>query len=241
MFKRVIIVLMCYLYNVNADCLIIMQNNQNIIRKGQCNVRYSPCSTFKIAISLMGYNEGVLIDSSSPKLPFKEWYVDYIDTWKSEQTPTTWIKNSCVWYSQLIVEKIGKDKFTDYVKKFNYGNEDVSGNDDKNSGFLKSWLTSSLKISPLEQMGFLQQFYHNQLPVNAEAYNKTKNLLYIKELHGWQLYGKTGTCAGNKWFVGFLEKQNNNAMIVYFVDDIRNRTNITSYDTLIEKYFKQNV
>ncbi len=43
------------------------------------------CS-FNIAISLMGYNEGVLIDELHPTLPFKKGYVDYIEKWKQSIT-----------------------------------------------------------------------------------------------------------------------------------------------------------
>lgn len=45
-------------------------------KEGDCASRYAPCSTFKIAISLMGYEEGLLVDKTHPKLPFKEGYVD---------------------------------------------------------------------------------------------------------------------------------------------------------------------
>ncbi|MDJ1304798.1 MAG: hypothetical protein MRQ09_00950 [Candidatus Midichloria sp.] len=53
----------------------------------------------------MGYNEGVLIDETHPELPFKEGYVDWIKVWKQHHTPATWIKNSCLWYSQFITQK----------------------------------------------------------------------------------------------------------------------------------------
>ncbi|WP_373369869.1 penicillin-binding transpeptidase domain-containing protein, partial [Klebsiella aerogenes] len=47
----------------------------------------------------------------------------------------------------------GDDKFitTDYLQqcqKFEYGNQDVSGDSGKHNGLTQSWLMSSLTISP---------------------------------------------------------------------------------------------
>ncbi|MFA1687981.1 penicillin-binding transpeptidase domain-containing protein [Candidatus Rickettsia barbariae] len=86
-----------------------------IKQEGNCESRYAPCSTFKIAISLMGYDDGFLIDETHPKLPVKEGYADYLEVWKQSQTPKDWMKNSCVWYSQIITKEVGMEKFRDYV------------------------------------------------------------------------------------------------------------------------------
>ncbi|UZW38578.1 penicillin-binding transpeptidase domain-containing protein [Rickettsia conorii] len=86
-----------------------------IKQAGNCKSRYAPCSTFKIAVSLMGYDDGFLIDETHPKLPFKEGYADYLEVWKQPQTPKDWMKNSCVWYSQIITKELGIEKFRDYV------------------------------------------------------------------------------------------------------------------------------
>ena len=36
-----------------ADCFLAKENNQVIANEGNCKSRHAPCSTFKIAISLM--------------------------------------------------------------------------------------------------------------------------------------------------------------------------------------------
>lgn len=41
-----------------------------IVREGQCGERVTPASTFKIALSLMGYDAGVLRDAHAPTLAF---------------------------------------------------------------------------------------------------------------------------------------------------------------------------
>jgi beta-lactamase class D len=69
------------------NCFIAKENGQIIKQEGNCSIQHSPCSTFKIAISLMGFNEGILIDETHPEFPFKEGYIDRfgpfpMDAWR---------------------------------------------------------------------------------------------------------------------------------------------------------------
>ena len=66
------------------NCFLAIENNTILIEQGDCHLRHSPCSTFKIAISCMAYNEELLIDETSPVLEFKEGYSDYLDNWKQD-------------------------------------------------------------------------------------------------------------------------------------------------------------
>ncbi len=202
-----------------SQCFIATENNRALQKEGDCATRHAPCSTFKIAISLMGYNEGILIDATHPVYPFKKGYVDYIPSWTQDQNPTTWIKNSCVWYSQLITQQMGLPRFQEYVTQFHYGNEDVSGDKGKNNGLTQAWLSSSLAISPQEQVVFLQKMLEGKLPISEQSVQMTKQILFIENIaDGWALYGKTGTghvvneadpsdeTKPIGWFVGWLEK-----------------------------------
>ena len=220
----------CY---AQSECFIVTDENNRVLEKeGDCRTRHSPCSTFKIAISLMGYNEGILIDTTHPVYPFKKGYPDYLLSWKGPQNPRTWIKNSCVWYSQLITQQLGMSTFQKYVTAFDYGNEDVSGDKGKNNGLTHAWLSSSLQISPEEQLVFLQKMLLGKLPVSEKSVQMTKQLLFIENIaDGWKLYGKTGsgyiTNAADRsdkskplgWFVGWVERSN--GMIVFFAQYIQ--------------------
>lgn len=207
----------CY---AQSQCFIVMDENNRVLEKdGDCATRHTPGSTFKIAISLMGYNEGILIDTTHPVYPFKKGYPDYLPSWKEPQNPSTWIKNSCVWYAQLITQQLGMSTFQKYVTAFDYGNEDVSGDKGKNNGLTHAWLSSSLQISPQEQLAFLQKMLQGKLPVNEKSVQLTKQLLFIENIaDGWKLYGTTGS--GYRvnaadpsdeskpigWFVGWLQR-----------------------------------
>jgi beta-lactamase class D len=191
-----------------------------VLEQGDCRDRVTPASTFKIALSLIGYDSGLLKDAQSPALPFREGYSDWGGPeWKQTTDPTRWIQYSVVWYSQQLTQSLGAERFQDYVDKFHYGNQDLSGDPGKGNGLARSWLGSSLKISPLEQLSFLGKLVNRQLPVSAHAIDMTQEITRIAPLaNGWDLHGKTGTgfprtADGTQdpahaygWFVGWASK-----------------------------------
>ena len=191
--------------------------------------RMTPCSTFKISLSLMGYDSGILFDEENPECPFQEGYVDALECWKASHNPQTWMKNSCVWYSQLITTQLGMEVVEGYLDQFQYGNRNMSGDPGKNNGLTEAWLSSSLKISPREQVYFLQKLVRNTLPVTEHALELTKYLLFIEELPGgWKLYGKTGSGRFVNfekerkiaWFVGWIEKKGQTYLFAYNIKGI---------------------
>jgi beta-lactamase class D len=186
---------------------------------GACDQRITPASTFKIALSLMGYDSGYLTNEHLPALPFHQGYPDWVASWKATTDPTTWIQNSVVWYSQQITEWLGEDRFKKYVTDFGYGNEDVSGDPGKRNGLTQAWLSSSLKVSPLEQLVFLEKIVNRRLPVSPKAYAMTARITSFAMLpNGWEVHGKTGTGAPLRadgtsdsnhdfgWFVGWASR-----------------------------------
>jgi beta-lactamase class D len=217
----------------NTHCFIAKENSALIRQEGECKKRHSPCSTFKLAISLMGYNEGILLDETHPEFPFQIGYIDKYESWRKPHNPTTWLKNSCIWFSQVITQKIGIRKFKDYLAKLNYGNQDASGDKGTNNGLTNCWLSSSLQISPVEQMEFLEKLVTNKLAVSQKAQDFTRTIMYIETLsNGWKLYGKTGGGYGvastglldqNKeigWFIGWIEKDLQKIIFVNYLEGI---------------------
>ena len=195
------------------------EGGEVLMREGDCETRVFAASTFKIPISLMGYDSGFLTDEHEPALPFKKGYPDWIPAWRKTTDPTSWMKNSVVWYSQQITLHLGEERFRNYVRAFGYGNEDVSGDPGKNNGLTRSWLSSSLRISPLEQLEFLGRLVNRQLPVTDNAYEMTSRITALgSSPNGWEIHGKTGagaprnadgSLAGNRaygWFVGWAKK-----------------------------------
>lgn len=222
-----------------TKCFIAKEKDHVLMQEGDCKARHSPCSTFKVAISVMGFDSGILVDETCPTRPYQKGYVDWIQTWKQPINPTTWLKYSVVWYSQDITTKLGMDKFKNYVNKFNYGNKDVKGAADQSltgsfeaSGLTNSWLGTSLQISGDEQTVFIQKLIDEKLPASAKSQELTKKLLYLENLKGgWKLYGKTGSgdhivnsdgSINNDvqmgWFVGWIEKDNRRIVFAHYVE-----------------------
>lgn len=238
------------------SCLIIRENGKNIIQEGRCDTREAPCSTFKIAIALMAFNEGILKNESLPVLPFKTGYATYLDSWRESHDPQKWMRNSCVWYSQVVTQEMGMTLFKKYVEKFDYGNKDITGDPGQNNGLTQCWLSSSLKISPQEQVEFLEKFLSGKLPISRHAGEKTKKILYIKDLpNGWKLFGKTGNgyllnADGSKnygrqvgWFIGWIQKEERVILFVKRIIDSKKEETYASQraKSLVTDYFTKNL
>ena len=234
--KKIYLLLGLLLFNhplwAHIPSIIVTDLHQTVFQEGPVSKQHPPCSTFKIALSLMGFDAHILTNETTPKWEFQPGYPDFIDAWKLPQTPTTWMKNSCVWYSQSITTQLGHKKFTTYLNKFDYGNQNTSGDPGKHNGLTQCWLSSSLKISPQEQALFLKKLIQNRLPVSPHAHEMTRRLLYLETLPtGWALYGKTGSGSqlnpdGTKnpdkqlgWFIGWLQKDTRTLIVAYYLED----------------------
>lgn len=212
--------------SASTNTPFIAKKNGIVIKtEGNCDIQNPPCSTFKVALALMGFDSGILTDKDSPKWSFKgeyeskfqSWYKPEMGIqygWHGEHTPATYMQNSVVWFSHQITERLGKEKFQAYVNKLNYGNKDISGTPGQDDGLLNSWLQTSLKISPREQVEFLEKMVTGHLELSKDAQEKTMEIMVKRDTNGqpitwngWKLYGKTGGGTGcDRWFIGWVEK-----------------------------------
>jgi len=145
--------------SIESACIISNLATDAIVHtEGDCDVQETPCSTFKIALSLMGFDAGILKSEHEPEWPYSETYNAPLEIWQRPHTPQTWMQHSCVWYSRKLTSMLGMEKFKQYVHDFDYGNHDVSGTPKENDGLTKSWLCSSLKISPRQQVAFIRVY-----------------------------------------------------------------------------------
>ncbi|WP_182912968.1 class D beta-lactamase [Paracoccus onubensis] len=202
-------------------CTVAVEAGSSVplVHNGSCDERISAASTFKIAISLMAFDSGIFVAPDKPEWPFKEGYADWNPKWRQATTPASWMRDSVVWFSQRATERLGTERFAAYVDAFDYGNQDVSGDKGKANGLTNAWLSSSLQISPAEQVAFLRRMIDGELPIDPSAVEQTKKLLVFDEQPGgWRIYGKTGAgmpfgedgelLKGQPfgWYVGWAEK-----------------------------------
>jgi beta-lactamase class D/beta-lactamase regulating signal transducer with metallopeptidase domain len=207
--------------DIDCTAMVDARTGTPLLRQGDCSQRVTPASTFNIVVSLMGFDSGILRDAHTPLLPFKQGYIDWNDNWRQATDPTSWIRNSTVWYAQQVTTQLGATRLAQYLARFDYGNRDASGDPGQDNGVTASWIGSSMQISPDEQTAFLRKIVNRELPVNPHAFDITAQLLQLPQLPeaaGWQVYGKTGTASpllanGNEdnahqygWFVGWATK-----------------------------------
>ena len=177
-----------------------------LVQRGDCSRRVTPASTFKIAISLMGYDAGFLKDPHTPLLPYRVGYVDWRESWLHPTDPAKWMRDSVVWFSQQVTQTLGKERFAGYTAQFEYGNADLSG-DREHDGLTLSWINSSLRISASEQVSFLTRLVNRRLGVSPHAYDMTAKLTEFGPVPGgWDMHGKTGSAGGWGWYVGWVTK-----------------------------------
>lgn len=208
-----------YVFVVSAEENFLLINgatDETVLELGpHINERISPCSTFKMTLSLMGYDAEILKDEQTPTWEFKEEYDAWLESWRTPQTPQSWMNYSCVWYSKLLALKLGLETILSYLAAIEYGNQDMSEGLAKPGLMNPAWINSSLKISPREQVDFIKKMIHGKLPVSKNAIQMTKALVFKEELpEGWKLYGKTGLGTTSiqdgsnlkvRWFVGWIE------------------------------------
>ena len=201
----------CFILYNFTDHKIVAEYNPS----DRCHQRLSPDSTFKIPLSLMAFNEGIINQNTVFK-----WNGIKNDNpeWNHDQSPASWLKYSVVWVSQQLTPQLGYQRIKHYLAGFDYGNQDFSGDPGKNNGLTYAWLGSSLKISAVEQLNFLKSLLSNKLPVNKQAIKYTSENLYQGKLEdGTDIYGKTGSGRHGRnerqtnpsklrdgWFIGFL-------------------------------------
>lgn len=213
-----------------VECTLILDaaSGETLYRDGVCDQRFSPASTFKVPLALIGYDSGILHDEHAPAWDYKP---EFKAVKRDQKTvdPTIWEKDSVLWFSQEITRRLGSERFAGYVSKFDYGNTDVAGNAGNNDGLTRSWVNSSLKISPVEQVNFMRRLLAGQLPVSDKAHAMTKAILPSFRSGGWTVQGKTGTTrVGDSaekrslgWFVGWANKDSRSIVFARLVIDTK--------------------
>lgn len=183
---------------------------------------FLPASTFKIPHALIALETETIKDDT---FIFK-WDGKKRDfpTWEKDLSMKEAFRTSCVPCFQEVARKIGFEKMNTYLNKLHYANmEFTAANVDS------FWLQGESRISPFEQIDFLNRLYSKRLPILNINREKVIDYMRIEQTASYSFYGKTGWSyaadVNNGWMVGFLT---NGQKIYYYALNISPNTNTDS-------------
>jgi beta-lactamase class D len=178
----------------------------NPARAGQ---RFLPASTFKIPNSIVALETGVATGPDF-RIPWNPAAVTpqpwWPEAWTRDQDLRSAFRQSVVWYYQDLARRIGAERMQAYVRQFRYGNQEITPAIDR------FWLSGDLRISPDEQVAFLERFLSGQVGVSPRTTAIVRDLMRLGETPAYRLFGKTGTADVTAtrelgWLVGYVERQ----------------------------------
>lgn len=198
------------------------QEQYTFYNEAQSEQGFIPASTFKIFNSLVGLETGMIKDENF----VIAW--DSVDRgrkeWNQSQDLKTAFKNSTVWYYQSLARKVGGERMKYWLDKAGYGNADTSG------GIDQFWLKGGLRITPRQQVDFLQKLYNNELPFSQRSMDIVKKIMIAEQTPDHTLRAKTGWSSQGiydiGWYVGYVETKGN----VYFFANCMQTANFDTKD-----------
>ena len=196
-----------------GTCVVIADSasGRQLYRYGNhqvCMRQLPPCSTFKIANSLIGLDAGVVTPTTVLKW---DGTPQRVSAWERDADMRTAFRQSIVWWYQRIARQIGKPGYEERLKAFDYGNRNPDGPVDR------FWLGPSpgakgLLISTEQQVDFLHRLYRDKLPVKPASAAFVKSIMVDEKRGASVMSGKTGTCPTDLrqsrqvgWWVGRLQ------------------------------------
>ncbi|MFP7200280.1 class D beta-lactamase [Lysinibacillus halotolerans] len=188
------------------DGTMVLKNLKNdqmyVYNRERSEERFTPESTFKVPNSLIGLETGAVRD----EYEVKRWdgVIREFESWNRDHTLASAIREYAIWFYQDMARDIGVTNMEKFVNQIGYGNRDISG------GIDEFWLDSTLEISAIEQVDFLEGLVEENLPFTEKNQKTVKRILIQDEQDEYTLHGKTGTRLsdmGLGWYVGFIETE----------------------------------
>jgi beta-lactamase class D len=198
-------------------CFVLREIGKgDVVRKGgdECKKRSTPASTFKIPHALIALETGVVGEEEKLTMPPNRTF----PRWGGEHTLRSATHDSVVTFFQAMARRIGPEREKEWLRKLEYGNEDASGPVDE------FWLNGTLRISPDEQVSFLEKLAAGKLPVSRHAAKYVRSSVTHPEgtyfatgedhtIDAWPpgatLWAKSGFSGGKErvsWYVGGVER-----------------------------------
>jgi len=171
------------------------------IDSAQADVATLPASTFKIFSSLYALESGVATDADFT-IPW-----DSVDHGRAAINRDLSLREaydlSAYWYHGELARRAGPATLKHWLDTVGYGNADTSG------GFDRAWVAGGLRITPRQQVAFLERLQRNELPFSLRTMTIVKGIMVREDTLGHVLRAKTGWAMGDEgsmgWYVGWVE------------------------------------
>lgn len=198
-------------------CVFVNCKSGEIIAPDSVSIktRYTPCSTFKIWNTLIGF-ECQIIHSAADSFYRWDSIARAIPSWNRDLSLKEAFQVSCVPAYQELARTIGNERMKKWIISIDYGDKDIS------SGIDDFWLPregkKSIKISPLEQAQLIRKLVNGELTFNQQSQNVLREIMVIETTSKGVFYGKTGSGVNLDsdkeqslgWFVGYVTGKHQN-------------------------------
>lgn len=178
--------------------------------------RFAACSTFKIPLTLIAIEEGLIADVDAlvdvdPRTyePQPWWSEAMRADWGRPHSLRSAFASSAVWFYRRLALTLGEPRLAAYLERFDYGNRDMRAGLDNfwNAG------DKGVLISANEQWQFVRKVAHQTLPLSPRTYG-TASTIFIRETRdarvlraktglGWRGEARRSDLVG--WFVGWTQ------------------------------------
>lgn len=189
-------------------CFLLKQLNTGqtyIYNEELCVQGFLPASTFKIPNAIAALETGVALDENL----LLKWdsIPRQVPSWNQDHNLKTAFETSCVPCYQEIAKRIGTSKMQEQINKLQFGKMDI-----RKETLTDFWLKGDSKITPFEQLDFLERLFDNKLPIKPSTLHHLRSIMTIAtDEKGSLMLGKTGWAIVEDknigWFVGFVERK----------------------------------
>lgn len=189
---------------------------------------FLPASTFKVFNSLVALQTGAVADEHTI-IPWDS-VVRQNTSWNEDMDMATAIQRSCVPWYQEVARRAGAERMQHWLDTVHYGNATMG------DSIHLFWLSGGLRITPLQQVYFMQKLNEERLPFDVEHQRTVKRILPGDSTTTWRIRGKTGWAIRvheeYSWYVGWVERAGRTAyfainMDMHDMDDLRRRQTLT--------------
>ncbi|MGE0631097.1 MAG: penicillin-binding transpeptidase domain-containing protein [Pseudobdellovibrionaceae bacterium] len=181
-----------------------------------CKLQTPPCSTFKITLAELGFKNEKL----EPKGEIFKWdgKIRNRESLNKDQDLSSWMKDSAVWVSSIVVNRLGQEKIRSELKDLSYGNASIGPDE--------FWIKGPLSLSVEEQISYLSR-------TNSKHLERSIQLLPEEKVGALSVKGKTGSCyIGDPqkrqqigWYIGRVKSADREyAFALRFINEKNSKT-----------------